>query len=72
MNNIKEDILFFIPRFVTEDVAVIRNADGTFEVVCTVDALDDDDYYNDVIRIRAFTWFWFSVWIGDEKGNSKK
>lgn len=72
MNELKAIILFFIPRFVTEDVAIIRTSDYTFDVVCTVDALEDDDYYNDVIHVKAFTWFGVNVWLGDKNGNSKK
>ena len=70
MKNLINTALFFIPHFVTEDVAVIRNSDGTFETVCTVEALENDDYYDDVIRVKAFTWFGWNIWLGDKNGAS--
>lgn len=56
-------LLFFIPRFITEDVAVALRPDGDYDLVC---AMEDIDYeagecYDGVITMNSFTflgWAW--------------
>lgn len=57
LRDLWETILFFIPHFVTEDVAVLRRADGDLDIVCSMDALDPDDVFDGVARVKCFTWF---------------
>ena len=51
-----EVIVFFIPHFIEEDMAGIRGEDGYFHPVGPLDALDEEDYYNDVVKLKGITW----------------
>lgn len=51
---------FFIPRFIVEDVAIVYgDSDSDFDILCCVDDLTDDDYYDCVATSKALVWmFW--------------
>ena len=63
MSILIEIILFFIPRFITEDVAVELRPDGDYDIVCAMCDIDfeNGEYYDGVITLDSFTflgWAW--------------
>lgn len=63
MSTLIQILLFFIPRFITDDVAVALRPDGDYDLVC---AMEDIDYeagerYDGVVTLDSFTflgWAW--------------
>lgn len=56
-------LLFFIPRFITEDVAVALRPDGDYDLVCAMEDIDYEagEHYDGVVTIESFTflgWAW--------------
>lgn len=59
---------FIIPRFVTEDVALLKHPDGSYETICSVSALFDDEKPDGVISVTCFSWLghgWFPKQAGE-------
>lgn len=59
MKFIKEIILFFIPRFVTDNVALARDHDGNLQVYCLTEQVEPEDklYIETYGVCKTFTWF---------------
>ncbi|MFA5387904.1 MAG: hypothetical protein WC322_06005 [Candidatus Paceibacterota bacterium] len=53
--------LFFVPRFITEEVAVSRCPDGTYELECAMHALEDGERYDGVVDLDVFVFMHFCV-----------
>lgn len=49
---------FLIPHFVIEDVAIIYINDD-FEIICCVNDLTDDDFYDGIATSKALVWLWW-------------
>ena len=63
MSILIEIILFFIPRFITEDVAVALRPDGDYDLVCAMCDIDFEggEKYDGVVTLDLFTflgWAW--------------
>lgn len=63
MSILIEIILFFIPRFITEDVAVALRPDGDYDLVCSLRDIDFEggEKYDGVVTLNSFTflgWAW--------------
>lgn len=66
LNDLYEVIMFLIPHFVTEDVAVVWGMDGELTVVCSMDAVEPDETFDGVARVQCFTlfgWAWFYKFV---------
>jgi len=50
-----------IPRFLTEDVAIIENDDGEYIVLCVVEDLQPTDNYDKIVSISCFNLFGFAL-----------
>ena len=63
------DIL--IPRFITEDVAVLE-IDGEYSPICNVDDLKAYDVYDKIIMVRTFNFFGFGLFpkMIESEGNN--
>lgn len=60
-------VLFFIPHFVTEDVAVIRRRDGELDPVCSLDAIEDDDIFDGIASVTCLAWFGYGFSLSPSK-----
>ena len=63
MSTLIQILLFFIPRFITEDVAVALRPDGDYDLVCAMEDVDFEagECYDGVITMNSFTflgWAW--------------
>jgi len=56
--NLLLDLL--IPRFITEDVAVLE-VDGEYRPICNVDDLNMYDVYDKIITVKTFNFFGFGL-----------
>lgn len=55
---VKSTILFFIPHFITEDVAVQLTADGYLPVI-SMDAVEGGEVFDGVVTMRSIAFlFW--------------
>jgi len=68
------DIL--IPRFITDEVAIIwLNDDKTdMQPICLKDQLLPDDVYDDIVFVKAFNLFGFALFptlVDDQKNHGK-
>jgi len=52
-------VLFFVPRFVTEDVALEIDGDDEYSVVCPMALIEDGERYDAVVTATSFIFmFW--------------
>lgn len=51
----------YFPRFITEDVALVLDADGDYEVVCCMDDLEPGERYDAVVQMSAFNFFSIAI-----------
>lgn len=58
---------FLVPHFHTEKVAYVGHPDVSIDIVCCVDDLREDDYYDGLATARSIAWlFWgFCATISD-------
>lgn len=59
-----------VPRFITEDVALELQADGSYVTVMPLDIVEPGAHFDAVCRVCAFTWFgiaWFGWQTGDPR-----
>lgn len=58
---------FLIPHFHTEKVAYVGDPDKDIEILCCVDDLQADDYYDGIATAKSIAWlFWgFCATISD-------
>ncbi|RLJ20011.1 hypothetical protein DJ031_06790 [bacterium endosymbiont of Escarpia laminata] len=56
----KKIIYILIPRFLTEEVAMIK-MDGEYHPVCSAKDLDEYDHYDRIVKVRAFNFFGFGL-----------
>lgn len=55
-----ELLLFCIPRYTTEEVALKANETlGRFDIVCSMCYILPDEKYDAIAVINVFTWFWY-------------
>ena len=66
MSVLIEIILFFIPRFITEDVAVALRPDGDYDLVCAMRDIDFEggEQYDGVVTLNSFTFLWWAWPVG--------
>lgn len=48
--------IFFIPRFVTEYVAVAEREDGSLFTLCPLDQIQDGDEIVGKIKVKSIAW----------------
>ena len=49
-------LLMLIPRFTTDEVALIDTGDS-YDIVCSMDDIEEGEVYDAVAKINIFTWF---------------
>ena len=50
---------FLIPHYHTEKVAYVGGTDDAIEILCCVDDLQADDYYDGLATAKSIAWlFW--------------
>lgn len=66
MSILIEIILFFIPRFITEDVAVALRPDGDYDLVCAMEDInfESGERYDGVITLNSFTFLGWAFPVG--------
>jgi hypothetical protein len=52
---------YLVPRFITEDVALIEQAEG-FEIVCCIADVEPGERFDAVATIRCFNLLGFDLW----------
>jgi hypothetical protein len=53
---------FIVPRFVTDDAAFCYNeVEDTFELICHIDDLYEDEEYHAIGRIKSFNLFGYGL-----------
>jgi hypothetical protein len=65
MSILIEIILFFIPRFITEDVAVALRPDGDYDLVCAMCDIKEGERLDGVVTIDSFTFLGWALCISD-------
>lgn len=51
---------WLVPRFFTEDVALIDEGDS-YRILCSMKDLDPDEHYDAVVAITAFNLFGYAL-----------
>ena len=60
----------FVPRFVTEDVVLDQQEDGSFVTVGPLACVEPGETFAAICTVCAFTWFGVA-WFGWETGNPR-
>lgn len=62
MNMFLRFLDFIVPRFVTDDAAFLYDeVEDTFELICHLDDLYDDEEYHAIGRIKSFNFFGYGL-----------
>lgn len=61
-------LLFFTPRFVTEDVAVNKTDDGNFIIVCCMDDVLPHEVFDGILATKSLVFMcWGFLWTVEEQ-----
>lgn len=54
-------LAFVVPHFVTEDLAVSRRPDGGYDIVCSMEDVDDDEEFDGIVSMTCLAWLWWGI-----------
>ncbi|MEN6629839.1 MAG: hypothetical protein ABFC42_09355 [Sulfuricella sp.] len=69
---LREIILFFVHRFITEEVALELRPDGDYEIVCAMVAVEPGEIFDGIVTVTSFVFMVWGFTLKIENGGTIK
>lgn len=60
MRKLIDALLFCIPRFITEDVALELTDEGDYEIVCSMSDIEPGERFDGVVEVTSLAFMWWA------------